>query len=150
MDGDYMKIDRGDLWKYDADWRIITTNGVVKKNGEAVMGRGTAYQAKKRYPKIAYALGQFLNNHGNHVGEFIFKDEETGDEVKLLTMPTKHHWIEGSDLVLIERSALELSSLPYSEKFVLTKPGCGNGGLDWCDVKLVIEKILDDRFTVLI
>jgi hypothetical protein len=145
-----MKTSTGDLWTFPSDWRIITTNGVVKKDGTAVCGRGTAYQAKKRYPKIAYALGQFLNQHGNHVGEFIFHDEETGDEVKLLTMPTKHHWVENADLYLIERSALELASLPYSERFVMGQPGCGNGGLIWENVKPVIEKILDDRFTVLV
>lgn len=137
-----MKTAKGDLWKYPADWRIITTNGFVKKNGEAVMGRGTAWQAKTKYPEFAIRFGEFLKNHGNHVG--IFKD------IKLLTMPTKHHWIEDSDLVLIERSCIELVSLPYQETFVMPRPGCGNGKLLWSEVKLIIEPILDDRFTVLI
>jgi hypothetical protein len=145
-----MKIARGNLWTYPADWRVITTNGFVKKSGEAVMGRGTAYQAKKRWPKLPYAVGLFLNAHGNHVGEFVFKDPETFDEIKLITMPTKHNWWEEADLLLIERSCVEMASLPYSESFVVAAPGCGNGKLDWADVKLVIEPILDDRFTVLV
>lgn len=144
-----MRIAKGDLWTYPADWRVITTNGFIKKTGECVMGRGVAYQAKRRYPKLPFALGQFLVQHGNHVGEFIFKDEHTADEIKLLTMPTKHVWWEKSDLVLIERSAIEMVSLPYSEIFVMPQPGCGCGGLEWNEVKLVIEKILDDRFIVL-
>ena len=137
-----MKIDKGDLWTYSADWRVITTNGFVKSNGEAVMGRGTAWQAKSRYPELATRFGEFLNNHGNHVGIF--------EDIKLLTMPTKHHWIDDSDLLLIERSCTELVLLPYSETFVLCRPGCGHGQLDWSEVQLVIEPILDDRFTVLV
>jgi hypothetical protein len=137
-----VKTAKGDLWKYPADWRIITTNGFVKKNGEAVMGRGTAWQAKTRYPELARRFGEFLNNRGNHVGIF--------EDIKLLTMPTKHHWIDDSDLLLIERSCVELASLPYQETFVLPTPGCGNGKLLWSEVKLIIEPILDDRFTVLV
>ena len=140
---------KGDLWTYRADWRIITTNGFVKTNGEAVMGRGTAWQAKKRWPKFPYAFGCFLNDYGNHVGEFIFQDPYSADEVKIITMPTKHNWWDDADLILIERSCVEMASLPYSEKFVLPRPGCGCGKLLWSDVKLVIEPLLDDRFTVL-
>jgi hypothetical protein len=137
-----MKTAKGDLWKYPADWRIIFTNGFVKNNGEAVMGRGTAWQAKTRYPELALRFGQFLKNHGNHVGIF--------EDIKLLTMPTKHHWIDDSDLILIKQSCIELVSLPYKETFVMGLPGCGNGKLDWSEVRLVIEPILDNRFTVLI
>ena len=137
-----MKIAKGNLWTYPAIWRVITTNGFVKKNGEAVCGRGTAYQAKMRYPDFSIRLGKFLNAHGNHVGIF--------EDIKLLTMPTKHHWIDNSDLLLIERSAVELASLPYDETFVLPMVGCGNGNLDWAEVRLVIEPILDERFTVLV
>lgn len=31
---------KGNLWTYPAEVRVITTNGFVKKNGEAVMGIG--------------------------------------------------------------------------------------------------------------
>lgn len=137
-----MKIARGNLWTYPADWRIITTNGFVKKNGYAVMGRGVAYQATKRYPDIQIRLGEFLNAKGNHVGIF--------EDIGLITMPVKHNWYEEADLLLIERSCVEMASLPYKQTFVLPKPGCGNGKLDWGEVQLVIEPILDDRFTVLV
>jgi len=137
-----VKTAKGDLWKYPADWRIITTNGFVKKNGEAVMGRGTAWQAKTRYPELATRFGDFLNRCGNHVGIF--------EDIKLLTMPTKHHWIDDSDLLLIEQSCVELASLPYQETFVMPTPGCGCGKLLWSEVRLIIEPILDDRFTVLV
>ena len=52
-----MKEVKGDIWKSDCDIIAITTNGVVKKNGELVMGRGIASQAKQRYPDIPKILG---------------------------------------------------------------------------------------------
>jgi len=137
-----MKINKGNIWTYDAIWKVIFTNGYVRNDGCLVMGRGTALQAKNKYPDIAKRCGQFLNNHGNHVGVF--------EDYKLITFPTKHGWWEDSDLVLIEQSAVELGSLPYNNTFVLGCPGCGCGKLDWSDVKLIIEPILDDRFTVLV
>jgi len=136
-----MLVAKGNIWTYDADWRIITTNGFVKNNGEAVMGRGVAWQAREKFPGLALRFGEYLNQKGNHVGIF--------EDIKLITMPVKHHWIDDASLKLIERSALELTSLPYDATFVLPRPGCGNGRLLWPDVKAVIEQHLDDRFTVL-
>lgn len=44
-----MRDIKGNIWTlYDSDptcYICITTNGFVKSNGEAVMGRGTALQA---------------------------------------------------------------------------------------------------------
>lgn len=62
-----MKEATGDLWTFPADWRVITTNGFVKKNGECVMGRGCAKEATLRYPRIAKELGNFITLYGNKV-----------------------------------------------------------------------------------
>jgi len=44
-----MKEDKGDLWGYPADYRCVTTNGVVKPNGKLVMGAGVALDAKRLF-----------------------------------------------------------------------------------------------------
>jgi len=43
-----MKEVIGNIWNYynKGNWIVITTNGTIKKNGEAVMGRGVALEAK--------------------------------------------------------------------------------------------------------
>jgi len=66
----------------------------------------------------------------------------------------KHHWRERADLILIERSARELVDFVTDlwergpATICLVRPGCGNGGLDWKDVRPVLAPLLDDRFMV--
>lgn len=57
----------GDLWDYSArgEWIAITTNGITKANGQAVMGAGLAKQAATRYPDLPSWLGQRLMRFGN-------------------------------------------------------------------------------------
>jgi len=140
---------KGDIWTYfDSHPRsaiVITTNGFVKKNGECVMGRGVALEAKQRYPWLAKSLGAHILLYGNQVFYF------SVDDKYLVTFPVKHNWWEQADLILIETSVKRLKELTDEMKWnevFLVRPGCGNGGLNWKDVKLVLEKSLDDRFIV--
>lgn len=141
-----------DLWQaYDrGNICCVTTNGYVKRNGEAVMGRGTAKQAAERWPQIPRRLGSQLAVLGNRV-QFIHP--------RLLAFPVKGvqgtstvrnvvahmagqfpsgsivpGWAMVANVALIERSLLELSIMrePYGWGNVyLPRPGCGAGELDW-------------------
>lgn len=64
--GEY-KVIKDNLWKYigKANAICITTNGFTKRNGQAVMGRGCATQALKRYPGLDEKLGYMIQQHGN-------------------------------------------------------------------------------------
>lgn len=144
-----MKEVTGNLWTYPADVRVITTNGFVKKNGEAVMGRGCALEAAKKYPSLPKVLGDHIKSNGNHVSWLYGCDR--GE--LLWSFPVKHNWYEKADLTLIERSARELYNEFNAKKsvkvVVLPRPGCGNGQLNWNDVRPILEPILDDRFHVI-
>ena len=61
------KIVRDNLWNFigKASALCITTNGFTKRSGHAVMGRGCAAQALKRYPSIDKKLGDLIQDHGN-------------------------------------------------------------------------------------
>lgn len=137
-----MKICRGNLWTYKADWRIIPTNGVIKKNGEAVMGAGLALQAKIRFPSLPKRLAAKIEQLGNHVAIF--------EDIKIITFPTKNNWKDKSLLRLIEQSCIEIASLPYNDTFAIPRVGCGLGGLRWEDVEPILKERLDNRFIVLI
>ncbi len=145
---------KGDIFaQTDADAICVTTNGVVKANGELVMGRGIAQQFAERYPNLPRILGDLVSsdtywNKGNHVHGIIYGLEP----YSLVSFPTKENWKDPSQLWLVQRSAKEL--VAYADKMgwkkiVLTRPGCGLGGLEWTDVKKVIGPILDDRFYII-
>src|SRR3990167_6450372 len=125
-EGALMREANGNLWTYPADIRVITTNGTVKKNGECVMGRGCAAEAKQLFPGIALALGRLIQQHGNHV--FLLRQHEGAP--LLYSLPVKHQWMEKADPVLIEQSAHELVEqlhtdrpVPFDGVCVLPRPG---------------------------
>lgn len=143
-----MKEITGNIWSYHRKecCIVVTTNGIVKDNGEAVMGRGIALEAKSKFPALPRRLGKQIKVHGNRV--FLFAD------FHIITFPTKHSWRDNkSDIGLIERGARQLASLSncglVAPPVYLVRPGCGNGGLDWEIVKPILGKHLDDRFFVI-
>jgi hypothetical protein len=152
----------GDIWEAaiedGADAVIITTNGFVKKNGEAVMGRGIAKEAKDRFPELASWLGEYLNAYGNK--PYIFWSFAWNFKPSIITMPVKPirgpsgepGWKAKADIELIKNSAKQIPSMLVGyfpmNKIYMPRPGCGNGGLKWEDVEPVIKPYLDDRFVV--
>lgn len=142
----------------DADAICVTTNGVVKANGELVMGAGIALIFAKKWPSLPIELGNAVKKNGNivHVnrGWTISPNRlETMPSYHIVSFPTKHHWKDKSNLELIRQSAEQLVDLTNKQqwkKVVLPRPGCGLGQLDWETVKAVIEPILDDRFYVIV
>ena len=141
-----MKEVTGNIWDYydKGNWIVITTNGTVKANGEAVMGRGVALQAKERFPGLALTLGKIIADSGNNVHWTALP--------KLIYFPVKYQWWGRADLNLIERSCKELVDLVDHIGVMpicyMVRPGCGNGGLDWKDVKPILEKYLDRKSVV--
>lgn len=126
------------IWDYaPSGWIVIPTNGIVKLNGEAVMGAGLALQAAERFPALPKKLGERLKK-SNEVQFF--------EEYWIVTFPTKHDWKAKSDLDLIIRSAAQLAS--YANMYAtinrhnrdkkltyyIPHVGCGLGGLQWKDV----------------
>ncbi len=134
------------LWDFHkhGNWVVIPTNGGVRRDGSAVMGVGLAYQASQKFPYLASELGKNITKKGNKPYAF--------NKIKLVTFPTKENWMNDSILNLIEKSANSLaqwSSKQEKEVYIyLPRVGCGNGNLQWTDVKPILEPILDDRFIV--
>jgi hypothetical protein len=134
----------GDIWDYLGEAVIcLTTNGLVNKKGEAVLGRGCARQAAEHFPDLPARLGALLAGGGNHV-------HLLGDG--LVSFPVEESPWANPDLRLIRRSAEELRAKADLEgwtRIVVPRPGCGGGGLGWPEVRPLLEDILDDRFMVI-
>ena|SRR5258706_15825231 len=139
-----MKKIIGNIWNYhkDGNWIVIPTNGEVKKNGEAVMGKGLAKQAAERFPTLPLRLARMLES-----GNFTY----WYPDLHLITFPTKERWRDRSSLELIKLSLHGLWPwLGLDDQIYLPRVGCGNGGLSWeKEVKPLLEKYLDDRFVVI-
>jgi hypothetical protein len=139
----------------------VTTNGYVKQNGSAVMGRGNAFAMKNIIPGLDEKLGEHIRQHGNNVG-FIFH--------RVIAFPVKpavgtfeqalphvRDIYAGSvqvpgfhcqaDLTIIERSAKQLAQLIRDKNIsevYLPVPGVGNGRLTKQQVIPVISGMLPD------
>lgn len=151
----------------------ITTNGFVKNNGCAVMGRGCAKEAADADPSLPRRLGTHLRANGPQV---IILGHWMGQRhsIPLVTFPVKPQsiifdgnnvvkhmrgrfqigdtvpgWAAKASLPLILKSAKELADAADALgwiRVILPRPGCGAGELKWSDIKPALGEILDDRF----
>lgn len=135
----------GNLWTFHTQgrWVVVTTNGSVRKDGCAVMGRGVALEAARKFPELPQQLGRSVKAFGNRVYSW--------PEYRVFTFPVKYRWHERADLSLVEQSAKELTDRIAGfrlSRVYMVRPGCGNGRLAWETVKPVLAPLLDDRFIV--
>lgn len=144
-----VREDSGNLWDWWGlgHWVAVTTNGYVRNDGHAVMGRGCALEARQKFPEFPKEFGRALLTFGNRLFRF--------ESYRIITFPVKYNWWERADLGLIRDSCLQLESL-LNDKVnappvvYLPRPGCGNGQLDWLtEVKPVIQDLLSDRVVVI-
>lgn len=135
----------GNIWDHPCKYKCVTTNGVVKPNGELVMGAGIALQAKERYPDLPARLGKAVTIFGNK--PFVIH------EYGIISFPTKEHWKRDSVPSLIVSSAKDIAGFVKAgtvDSIITTRPGCGVGNLVWSGVKKLLEPIFDDdRFIVI-
>ena len=134
----------GDMWTMPSDYRCITTNFSINRDGACVMGRGVALQAKQRYPWLARYLGDRILEGWTKV---ILLPEN------LIAFPVKYKWSMKADLDLIRESTRTLQIIAKATQWVgtqilLPRPGCGNGGLLWKDVKPIV-RVLPDNVKVI-
>lgn len=162
-----MLEERGNIWEYAKPGNVLcfTSNGVTKSNGELVMGAGIAKQFRDKFPFIAEVYGAKLRKSKQEWGEiegnrpiWLPPSQTMNRPFAICSFPTKHHWRDQSDPKLIVNSAKIIEHVVFElnfnkrriNKVYLTRPGCGNGGLQWEDVKPLLTPILDDTFVVLV
>ena len=135
----------------------VTTNGIVKSDGMAVMGAGIAKECARLFPDIPIELGKKINAYGSKVYNLGIHTYSAGGRTvrySVISFPTKYHWKDRSDIDLIRESCLqlvELTDMYEFDKVWLPAPGCNNGKLNWeRDVRPVVEPLLDGRFIICI
>lgn len=129
----------GDLLKQqDVDAIVNTVNCV------GVMGKGIALQFKKKWPANFKAYAAACKAGQIRLGEmFIFDLGALATPRYIVNFPTKGDWRSASKLQDIETGLADLINKIQSlgiQSIAMPPLGCGNGGLDWHAVKLLIEQ----------
>jgi len=130
----------GNLLEADAEALVNTVNTV------GVMGKGIALQFKKAFRKNHEAYVKACKKGDVTLGEmFVFQTGELVGPRYIINFPTKKHWRGKAKLSDIEAGLQDLVQVVRREKIrsIAVPPlGCGNGGLEWTDVKEKIEGAL--------
>lgn len=128
----------GNLLDAEADAVVNTVNTV------GVMGKGIALQFKQAFPENYKAYKLACDAGEVRIGEmFVFDAHTLGPRRYIINFPTKKHWRAKSRIADIE---LGLSALVEAveklqvESIAVPALGCGNGGLDWGEVRPLIYK----------
>lgn len=128
---------RGNLLTADAEALVNTVNTV------GVMGKGVALQFKRAFPDNYRAYRAACQRGEVRIGRMFIVDRGMlGPHRFIINFPTKGHWRDRSRLQEIEAGLADLVSA-VTERGIssLAVPalGCGNGGLEWRDVRPLIE-----------
>lgn len=135
---------KGNLLDAPTEALVNTVNTV------GVMGKGLALMFKEAFPDNFLAYAAAVKRDEVHVGQmFVTFTEGTAlDGAKwLINFPTKKHWRHPSQLSWVQEGLQDLRRV-LSEKGIrsiaLPSLGCGNGGLNWAEVRPLIEHELSD------
>lgn len=145
-----IKITEGDLLKADVEALVNTVNCV------GVMGRGIALQFKLKYPENFKHYAKACKRGELRPGKLFIFDRgrllKTGGAPPdgprfIINFPTKRHWREKSRLSYIRDGMAALVDEVHARgirSIAIPPLGCGNGGLDWKEVRTIIESAMEE------
>lgn len=133
---------QGDILEADADALVNTVNCV------GVMGRGIALQFKRAFPANFKAYSAACERGEVQPGRmFVHETGELAGPRYIINFPTKVHWRGKSRIEHIESGleALVAEIRTRGIRSVAIPPlGSGLGGLDWAEVRPLIDRALSE------
>lgn len=135
-----MNYVKGNLLDAETDALVNTVNTV------GVMGKGIALQFKETFPENFKIYSAACKRNEIRPGNLLVVKERTlqGEKI-IINFPTKTQWRLKSEYDFIERGLKELVKVieELKIKSIAIPPlGCGNGGLKWESVKVLLNKYL--------
>lgn len=130
----------GNLLEADAEALVNTVNTV------GVMGKGVALMFKDSFPKNFRAYEQACKANALRVGAmFVTETNEFLGPKWIVNFPTKSHWRFPSRIEWIKEGLHDLKRVILERKIksiAIPPLGAGNGGLQWQEVRSLIESEL--------
>lgn len=131
-----IKYLEGDIFTSPAQVIVNTVNTV------GVMGKGIALSFKKAYPEMYKAYRNACEDNTFQMGNLMLWREI---DHWILLFPTKENWRNPSKLEYIEQGLkkfVENYMKMSINSIAFPRLGCGNGGLNWQEVKPLMEMYL--------
>ena len=132
-----MRFATGNLLEFKTDALVNTVNCV------GIMGKGIALQFKKKFPENFKQYERACNSGEVQLGKmFIVPNNKLSAPHYIINFPTKDHWRNPSRLESIATGLQDLVAQikKLNIKSIAIPPlGCGNGGLEWSEVRPLIE-----------
>jgi len=130
----------GNLLEAEVDALVNTVNTV------GVMGKGIALQFKQAFPANYVAYERACRAEQVRLGSmFVFDNGGLTKPKYIINFPTKKHWRSKSQIGDIQSGLIDLVRVirQYDIRSIAVPPlGSGSGGLDWDEVRPLIEDAL--------
>ena len=126
----------GDIFQSNAQGIVNPVNTV------GVMGKGLALAFKKKFPSNYLEYKQAYERDELKTGKMLVHFTRQLITQIIINFPTKNHWRDPSKLVYIETGLDDLITVINDHKIksiAIPALGCGLGGLQWEQVKSMIE-----------
>ncbi len=137
-----IRYTQGNLLEAPAEALINTVNTV------GVMGKGIALMFREAFPANTRAYEAACQAGEVRVGQMLVtQDRDLVGQHWIINFPTKKHWRHPSKLEWIRDGLKDLARVLRDKgiRSVAVPPlGCGNGGLEWSQVRREIEAALSE------
>ena len=131
-----IKFIEGNIFESPAQTLVNTVNTV------GAMGKGIAKSYKRLFPEMFKEYQELCENGKIDIGVlWVYRTSHKW----VLNFPTKEHWRQASKIEYIEKGLKEFLKCYESMRIssiAFPRIGCGNGELDWNDVKPLMESYL--------
>ena len=133
---------QGNLLEADVEAVVNTVNTV------GIMGKGIALMFKEQFPRNFEAYTRACEGEEVCIGKmFVTESKDLFGPKWIINFPTKTHWRVKTRLEWIEEGLQDLVRFINEKRIrsiAIPPLGCGNGGLDWHDVRPFIVAALEN------
>ena len=132
----------GNLLEAEVDAVVNAVNTV------GIMGKGIALMFKEHFPRNFEAYARACEADEVRVGKmFVTENKELFGPRWIINFPTKTHWRVKTQIEWVKEGLKDLVRVIRAKNIrsiAIPPLGCGNGGLNWQDVRPLIEAALGE------